>query len=307
MSFRDDEADFLREMPVPFVLVKVKENEAGEAIDLVYSSVNDAAANLEGLTNDKLAGTSFFEVHPEASRNLLAILGETAKTGKKQYFTWCHAIKNRYYSICTYRPRAGYCACVLEDVTEEAHREAAVKKERQLLELQATRDPLTELLHVRQGRHLVERALCEPRWPGVRGALFMFDVDDFKRVNDKFGHHRGDAVLKGFARVLERAFRCSDIVFRAGGDEFSAFVSDLPGPCVIERICADVIKGIEALSKDGITVSVSIGVAYGLLDARSSDDFYRGADEALYRIKRTGKSSYRIEDMDGVERDRRAS
>ena len=160
------------------------------------------------------------------------------------------------------------------------------------------RDPLTGLYHVRQGRRLVEGALAEPRWEGACSALFMFDVDDFKKVNDEHGHHRGDDVLRGFALLLEQSFRRTDIVFRAGGDEFSAFVADIPCACVAERICSDVIAGVERLSAEGVPVSVSIGAAVGR-PGWSHESYYRVADQALYRIKRTGKSAYRVAVMDG--------
>ncbi len=108
-------------------------------------------------------------------------------------------------------------------------------------------------------------------------------------------------VLQGFARVLERSFRCSDIVFRAGGDEFSAFVPDIPCACVAERICADVVASVEVLRRGCADVSVSIGVAVGR-PTHSYESFYRAADQALYGIKRTGKSAYRVADMERCAR-----
>ncbi len=292
MLSKSEEWDFLRDMPVAFVVFRVLPS------DIVYAYVNEAGARIEGFFREELAGKSMFEVFPEVDAATAAAVRMTAEQGVKQYFTRCIP-GSRYLSIQTYQPRPGFCACVLHDVTDTARQDNLRKEEHQRLELQATRDPLTGLYNVREGRVLVERQLAEPRWKGTRGALFMFDLDDFKLVNDRFGHDRGDAVLKGFARVLERSFRCSDIVFRAGGDEFSAFVPDIPCACVAERICADVVASVEILKEKCADVSVSIGVAVGR-PTHSYESFYRAADQALYGIKRTGKSAYRIADMDDV-------
>lgn len=291
------EVDYLCELPVPFIVTRVTFDEAGEPNDVEYVYVNEAAADLEGKPREDLMGRSFEEICPRTKADLLDILAETASSGVKQYFTRFNPLKDRFYSIKTYCPARGYCACVLQDVTEEARLERRLKEEHRRLEQLATCDPLTGLLHVRQGRCLVEEALEKPRWPEAKAALFMFDVDDFKKVNDEHGHHCGDLVLKEFAELLNRSFRRSDVVFRAGGDEFSAFAIDLPCSCVAKRICADVIAGVEQLSEECVEVSVSVGVAFGSA-SRSFEEFYRAADQALYGIKRTGKSSFRINDLD---------
>lgn len=291
------EFECVRELPVPFTVIEVVFDQMGEPVDLVYEYVNEMAAELEGRARDELMGRSFYAVYPRAKRDLLAILAETAREGAKQYFTLFNSTSDRFFSIKTYRPAEGRCACVMQDVTEQALLERELKEEYRRLEHQATRDPLTGLLHVGQGRRLVEEALAQPRWHGAKGMLFMFDVDDFKKVNDEHGHQCGDMVLKEFAELLQRSFRRSDIVFRAGGDEFSAFIADVPCACVATRICDDVIAGVEQLSRRRVEVSVSVGVAFGSVE-RSFEEFYCAADRALYGIKRTGKSAYRISDLD---------
>ena len=293
-----EETDYLRAMPVPFAVVKTIPDEEGRTVDLVFAYVNDAAIALAGCAREVLVGSSVFDACPDVARCMLGVLDDTARTGAAQYFTCRSVFVDRYFSVRSYRPREGFCACVLQDVTEQALLDRRLREERRLLERQAMRDPLTGLYHVRQGRRLVEGALAEPRWEGACSALFMFDVDDFKKVSDEHGHHRGDDVLRGFAPLLEQSFRRTDIVFRAGGDEFSAFVADIPCACVAERICSDVIAGVERLSAEGVPVSVSIGAAVGR-PGWSYESYYRVADQALYRIKRTGKSAYRVAVMDG--------
>lgn len=300
MLNQDDELDFLRDMPVAFAAFRMLLDGNRRPLDAVCVYVNDAGARIDGRACDELMGESLFTTFPDADQAMLAVMAETASEGAEQYLTR-RLSDGRFLSVQMYRPRAGYCALVMYDVTELAHQENVRKADRLRLEHQATRDPLTGLRNVRGGHELVEQALASPRWKDARCALFMFDLDDFKQVNDEFGHDRGDAVLEDFARVLERSFRCSDIVYRAGGDEFSAFVPDIPCACVAERICTDVVANVETSVAARVGTTVSIGVAVGR-STHSFEAFYRAADQALYSIKRTGKSSYRIADMDEAER-----
>lgn len=289
--------DFLRDMPVALTVFRVLVDAEGNPSDLVYTYANEAAELIEGYPCETLVGSSLFSLFPDTDRVLLDVLGATACEGTKQCFTLCESGDRRFVTVQTYQPEPGYCACVLHDVTDRALQETASREERRRLEHEASRDPLTGLHHVRAGRALVEEELAFPRWSDGRAALFMIDIDDFKQVNDEFGHDCGDAVLQRFARLLERSFRSTDIVFRAGGDEFAAFVSDIPCTCVVERICADLVKGVESLAAESVGVSVSIGVSVGRPQL-AYEAFYRAADQALYSIKRTGKSSYLVADLD---------
>ena len=219
-----EETDYLRAMPVPFAVVKTIPDEEGRTVDLVFAYVNDAAIALAGCAREVLVGSSVFDACPDVARCMLGVLDDTARTGAAQYFTCRSVSGDRYFSVRSYRPREGFCACVLQDVTEQALLDRRLREERRLLERQAMRDPLTGLYHVRQGRRLVEGALAEPRWEGACSALFMFDVDDFKKVNDEHGHHRGDDVLRGGGGR-------DQLVGGAGDDTY--FV-DTPGDRVFE-------------------------------------------------------------------------
>ena len=120
-------------------------------------------------------------------------------------------------------------------------------------------------------------------------AFALIDVDSFKMINDTYGHEVGDKVLAKTARMLDRAFCSSDIVFRLGGDEF----------CVVfNNITADkkdfIIRKIQGINEslqnpiDGLPpVSLSMGVAFSLRGYR--DALFNDADRALYEIKKCGK------------------
>lgn len=124
-----------------------------------------------------------------------------------------------------------------------------------------------------------------------RYSLLLVDVDDFKRINDRFGHQVGDVVLKGITNALRT--EAGDRIFRVGGEEFAVLLAgcspeDALG--VAERLRA-VVQGLEVL--DGMSVTISIGVAHTELPAKNPGahaSVFAAADAALYRAKGQGKN-----------------
>ncbi|MDQ0112376.1 diguanylate cyclase (GGDEF)-like protein [Paenibacillus harenae] len=121
-------------------------------------------------------------------------------------------------------------------------------------------------------------------------ALAVIDIDHFKSVNDKYGHHKGDETLVHLARILESECRKEDLVCRLGGEEFVAI---LPmealrgGTELAERVRSKVES---AISPTGKPITVSIGVAHYPEHGRDFEEVFQRADEALYEAKRTGRN-----------------
>lgn len=132
-----EETDYLRAMPVPFAVVKTVPDEEGRTVDAVFAYVNDAAIALAGCAREVLVGSSVFDACPDVARCMLGVLDDTARTGATQYFTCRSVSGDRYFSVRSYRPREGFCACVLQDVTEQALLDRRLREERRLLERQA--------------------------------------------------------------------------------------------------------------------------------------------------------------------------
>lgn len=124
--------------------------------------------------------------------------------------------------------------------------------------------------------------------------VLVIDVDQFKDVNDRFGHATGDRLLARVFEVARDALRRSDVLARFGGDEFVALLSDTDVDTarqVAERLRALIA---EIRSGDGLTVTVSIGLS----EFASGDDFaalFERADRALYEAKRAGRNAVRAE------------
>ena len=131
--------------------------------------------------------------------------------------------------------------------------------------------------------------------PGYHFAVLFLDLDDFKQVNDRFGHGAGDALLVSFTRRLGRCIRPQDSVARLGGDEFIVIVDDvvsvLAAEFVAERIIAE-MKDPFDLDGHAVMTSTSIGIAFSA-GHTGRLALLRDADAALYRAKKhRGKSSY---------------
>ena len=129
-----------------------------------------------------------------------------------------------------------------------------------------------------------------------KGYLFMFDMDNFKSVNDTYGHIAGDNVLKAFAKVMEKTSRKSDICCRIGGDEFMLFAYNLEQKSVdfmAERLIHNTIMDLQKV-QGGTNVTVSIGITAITDDIKDFQQLYDRADSALYQIKKNGKNDYCI-------------
>lgn len=127
------------------------------------------------------------------------------------------------------------------------------------------------------------------------GAMFVIDVDDFKRINDHYGHMLGDTVLQKIASELEGVFRSQDIVARIGGDEFLVFMTSVHSTKIVEE-CAirinSILQNVIIQTIPDHTISCSIGLALCPTGGKSFDELFIHGDLALYDAKRKGKNQH---------------
>ena len=121
--------------------------------------------------------------------------------------------------------------------------------------------------------------------------LIIFDIDDFKDVNDTYGHDTGDKVLKKLADTLLYNFRSDDYVCRIGGDEFVVFMvhSDKGRDTLITNKVKQINKDLSDTADGLPAISVSSGVSHGT-SASDPSELFNQADKALYITKRNGKN-----------------
>jgi diguanylate cyclase (GGDEF)-like protein len=128
-------------------------------------------------------------------------------------------------------------------------------------------------------------------------ALLMLDLDKFKGINDTYGHHAGDEVLRVTADRLLQTVRKSDTVARMGGDEFIVLLPDLNDPLMAEGIAAKIVKSLaEPVSFAGreIPVSVSVGVCTSATGGFDEETLLTSADDALYQAKANGRNCFHV-------------
>ena len=157
-----------------------------------------------------------------------------------------------------------------------------------MLRNRAEHDPLTGIAN--RGSFDQCRQLLKGK--GTPLALMIIDVNQFKQVNDRYGHETGDQVLKKVATLLEYSFRDSDLPARIGGDEFAVVVMDITAEMkfVIEEKVNSINHAL-LHPTDGLPrVSLSVGIAFS--ENGFPEDLYRNADKALYQIKGNEKRSY---------------
>lgn len=155
------------------------------------------------------------------------------------------------------------------------------------------RDLLTGLFNKRSFEEEAKNAISAKN-PGEVSVLMIFDFDNFKHVNDHYGHQIGDEVLKAFGMILERAFRTNDIIGRVGGDEFMVYMPSMTKNFLerADEISQEILHALAVLKVgDAEHFSCSIGIA---TDAGDYDfkKLYLLADKALYESKERGKACY---------------
>jgi diguanylate cyclase (GGDEF)-like protein len=134
---------------------------------------------------------------------------------------------------------------------------------------------------------------------GKHAAFLMVDQDDFKQINDNYGHACGDFVLEHTARLLLEVFYKDSIIGRLGGDEFCVFLKDVKERKVFVDSVKDFQRRLqETISFEGLEIkaSCSAGAAIAPENGRNWESLYRNADISLYAAKEDGKNCFKIFD-----------
>ena len=162
---------------------------------------------------------------------------------------------------------------------------------RKTLEEQATQDPLTGAINRRQLDHELRITLHRHLKTHAPFALMVLDVDHFKRINDEFGHERGDRVLAGLGALLRNHLRITDVVARVGGEEFVVLLREAAKADALEladSLCTAIDQA--RLAGEGLRCTCSIGLVHVELLQSTVDELFRHADQALYAAKAAGRN-----------------
>jgi diguanylate cyclase (GGDEF)-like protein len=165
------------------------------------------------------------------------------------------------------------------------------------LESLALKDSLTQLPNRHYFGQLLQQMVSTSNKEQQMSALMFIDLDNFKFVNDNYGHDAGDEVLIEISKRIQSAIRSDDTLCRLGGDEFALLLPNQVTPQLTEQICLRLLQQVRQplMVKDvRMPVSLSIGVAFCPVHSDDTATLLQLADEAMYRTKRAGKNGYQI-------------
>jgi diguanylate cyclase (GGDEF)-like protein/PAS domain S-box-containing protein len=255
-------------------------------------SREEVAGQNAGILRSGLHGESFFE----DIRHALAM------SGQWQGEMWSRRKDGSplpiWVSVSAVRDQAGSLVnmvCILNDIS-------SLKESQQRLEQLANFDSLTGLPNRNLLQDRVRHGMDKARRNRQRLALLYLDLDNFKAVNDTFGHDAGDLLLAQVGARLRKCVRDQDTVARLGGDEFVVVLDEVSDPQqaarMADRVAEHFHQPFDLLGRE-LAVTFSLGIALYPDDGADLPALLRGADLALYRAKEYGRSCYRFytEDM----------
>lgn len=159
---------------------------------------------------------------------------------------------------------------------------------------QGTTDPLTGVENRAESEMQIRGYFAARHEKDEECALLMFDIDNFKQINDRYGHQAGDQILTAIGKVLREGFREDDVIGRIGGDEFMVLLKSVRGEDSLGELAERVLDQIKRLSDQcGMEISCSLGIAR-TETITSYEEMYRLADEGMYEAKRSGAGKYVI-------------
>ena len=178
--------------------------------------------------------------------------------------------------------------CYIKDIQRQ--------KERELKLLYcAEHDSLCNLYNKRTTKERISEFLALETNKNAQHALLILDIDNFKQINDEYGHIVGDTVLTKASGHIRDCFRSSDIVGRVGGDEFVLFIKNISRPEAAARKARELKELLHAVhinNNPSLPLSASIGIAIYPAHGEDFDILYQNADTALYQAKKSGKDTY---------------
>ncbi|WP_050180518.1 DUF4084 domain-containing protein [Domibacillus robiginosus] len=271
--------------------------EAAFSIELdgCFQSVNQAAANLLGFSNEKdvigLHSKSF--IASKDQKKVLEHFSFLLKGSARQYeMTLCSRTGDELIMSITNIPiivdgKVIGIYGIGKDVTDQ-------KKQHRKMTHMAYHDALTGLPNRLFFNQKIASLVLEKE---KAFAVLYMDLDGFKAINDTLGHDAGDALLVSVSKRLSASLRSSDMAARQGGDEFTALVSGFTDREEVERIAERLLRSVsKPYYIDGrkLVVTPSIGIALYPQDGEDVDELLKKADAAMYEVKQSGKGAYQF-------------
>ena len=171
---------------------------------------------------------------------------------------------------------------IMLDINDSIQLQESLKRE-------VMEDSLTGILNRKGAISHIEKHLASSQ----AGAMLLMDIDNFKQLNDTYGHQAGDQVLILLARIMQKYSRKGDVAARIGGDEFILFLPGFTQEELLKKRADDICRAfqIAGASYDKVALSVSIGIAISH-EGSNFDQLFKQADDLLYSVKKRGKGTW---------------
>ncbi|MBF0273853.1 MAG: diguanylate cyclase [Nitrospinae bacterium] len=179
---------------------------------------------------------------------------------------------------------------IIRDETEK-------KKQDELISHMAFHDALTGLPNRHTFFDRLRLEIAHTKRHKKMGAIMFIDLDDFKMINDTYGHNVGDLFLKGIAKRLKGSLRADDTVSRIGGDEFTIIMSEITSVKDCKILAKKIMKAFKRPLKINdlkLNASMSMGLSVFPLEGENPEELVKKADNMMYEVKHTGKNNFKI-------------
>lgn len=263
-----------------------------------WIQVNDALCGIIGHTATELQATTLRAVtHPD-DLDLDADMFEQLQQGeianyqieKRYRHAWGHHV---WVLVTASIVRDGdrrplHIVTQVQDISER-------KQMAQQLEYIVDHDFLTGLLNRRHFEQELAREAARAARYDAPGAVLLIDIDNFKDVNDTYGHRAGDDVLKGVAGLLRERLRHTDLIARVGGDEFAVLLTQTKAD-EVQVVADEVVKalGKHAAVIEGKTIRITASVGVAMLEGQTDVDVLAFADLAMHEAKESGRDRFEM-------------
>lgn len=191
----------------------------------------------------------------------------------------------------------------VRDITKTKRIEKELKDSKEILRIQAHYDNLTGLPNRALFQDRLSQAIHQSQRKQSKFAMLFIDLDNFKTINDAFGHETGDQFLIKVANKISSQIRASDTFSRIGGDEFTIILNDIHGPhdviTFVKKIF-EVLKEDIVINNHKLKANMSVGITISPDDTTCNEKIMINSDVAMYYVKENGKNNYAFyhEDMD---------
>lgn len=264
---------------------------------------NDAYRGWFGKTRAQIVGITLSELlGPLYAKNLPYI--QAAYAGHKQVFERAITTPDGRlrHSLATYTPHIveGAVAGIfvhVADVTPLKLLEHDLQAAKARAERLATHDFLTGLPNRALLQDRIAQALAHPKRQHNMLAVFSVDIDDFKSINDTYGHIEGDRMLVEIARRMRSALRDVDTIARFGGDEFIALIPEIDSAPQVEVVAARLLAAVSSplnIGSQTLVPACSLGIAIYPAHGATPEALLVNSDRALYAAKKRGKNCFAL-------------